>query len=105
MSRFLLINKVIPAIVENWPFDDVNTLLCIQQNNARRHIDLNDDEFRLAVVRSSLNIELICQPLNSPDLNVSDLGFFNEIQTLQYWEAPRNINDLIKSVKNVFDTF
>lgn len=105
MSIFFLINRVIPAIQENWPFGDENTLIHIQQDNARTHIDPNDVEFCSVVAQSGLNIKLTCQPPNSPELNVLDLGFFNAIQSLYYKEAPRNINDLIKSVGKEFDSF
>ena len=47
-------------------------------------------------------IELQCQPANSPDFNVLDLGFFNSIQSLQYEEAPTTIDELISSVENAF---
>ncbi|KAK1357994.1 hypothetical protein POM88_051250 [Heracleum sosnowskyi] len=105
MSRFFLINKVIPAILEKWPLGDANTLICIQQDNAMTHINPNDEEFRLAVARSGLNIQLSCQPPNSPNLNVLDLGFFNAIQTLHYKEASRTIDDLVESVQKAFYMF
>lgn len=102
MNRFFLIKKLIPTILEKWPFDEVNTLIRIPQDNARTRIDPNDD---IVVARSSLNIKLTCQPPNSHDLNALDLGYFNAIKTLHHKEAPRNINDLIKLVGKAFDTF
>jgi hypothetical protein len=38
------------------------------------------------------NIALACQPPNSPDCNVLDLGFFTAIQSLQWREASSNID-------------
>lgn len=105
MSRSFLINKVLPAIQEKWPPGDANTLIYIQQDNARTHINPNDEEFRLAVARSGLNIQLTCQPPNSPDLNVLDLGFFNAIQTLHYKESSKTIDDLVESVEKAFYMF
>ncbi|KAL7137766.1 hypothetical protein ABFS83_10G115100 [Erythranthe nasuta] len=43
--RSYLIEKVLPAIKEKWPIEDSNYPIFIQQDNARTHIDLTDDEF------------------------------------------------------------
>ena len=56
-----------------------------------------------AAERLELNIKLICQPPNSPDLNVLDLGYFTAIQGLQYKEAPSNIDELIDVVQSSFN--
>ena len=48
------------------------------------------------------DIQLTCQPANSPDLNVLDLGFFNSIQSLQHQSAPRTIDELITVVQDSF---
>ncbi|KAL6564551.1 hypothetical protein OROMI_016001 [Orobanche minor] len=101
--RSFLIGKVLPAILEKWP--DRNTPIRIQQDNARTHIDPNDEEFRAAVSRLGLNIQLTCQPPNSPDLNVLDLGFFAAIQSLQYKIASKTVEDLIDAVKKAFHMF
>ena len=45
------------------------------------------------------------QPPNSPDLNVLDLGFFSTIQSLQYKESPKNIDDLVNIVVKSFEAF
>ncbi|WOH08246.1 hypothetical protein DCAR_0727684 [Daucus carota subsp. sativus] len=82
MRRISLFSKVLPAIMLKWPLNDMNKLIYIQQDNAKVHIHPNDEKFRLAVSQSSLNIQLFCQPPNSSDLNVLDLGFFSAIQTL-----------------------
>ena len=42
----------------------------------------------------------MCQPANSPDLNVLDLGFFNSIQSLQQRRCARNIDSLISAVES-----
>lgn len=47
----------------------------------------------------------MCQPQNSPDLNVLDLGFFSGIQLLMQKKSPRNIDELIFYVKQSFDEF
>ncbi|XP_074373603.1 uncharacterized protein LOC141713943 [Apium graveolens] len=105
LSRSYLINKVLPAILEKWPFDDENITLVIQQDNARTHIDPNDEEFCLAVSKLGLNVQLRCQPPNSPDLNILDLGFFNAIQSLQWKEPAKTVNDLVSAVQKAYDMF
>jgi hypothetical protein len=47
----------------------------------------------------------MCQPANSPHLNVLDLGFFNIIQSLQHKEAPKNVDELVSSVVKAFEDF
>ncbi|KAL3624852.1 hypothetical protein CASFOL_031520 [Castilleja foliolosa] len=103
--RSFLIDKVIPAIKEKWPNEDSRYPIYIQQDNARTHIDINDGEFRRAATQDGFDIRLMCQPPNSPDLNVLDLGFFSAIQSLQYKEAPKNVDELVNAVHHAFDVF
>ncbi|KAL7158342.1 hypothetical protein ABFS83_02G136600 [Erythranthe nasuta] len=103
--RSYLIDKVIPAIKEKWPREDSRYPIFIQQDNARSHISQNDDEFLRAAVQDGFDIRLMCQPPNSPDLNVLDLGFFAAIQSLQYKEAPKNIDELVNAVVHAFEFF
>ena len=55
-----------------------------------------------AVQTLELDVELVCQPPNSPDLNVLDLGFFNAKQSLQYKSSPKNIDELVEAVEKSF---
>jgi len=50
-----------------------------------------------------LNVSIECQPANSPDLNVLDLGFFNAIQSLQHTRSTKNIDELVDAVKESFE--
>ncbi|CAE6199218.1 unnamed protein product [Arabidopsis arenosa] len=74
-----LIEKVIPRIRERWPQEDFGKTIFIQQDNARTHVDPEDEEFQAAASDHGFDIRLMCQPPNSPDLNILDLGFFNAI--------------------------
>jgi hypothetical protein len=103
--RSYLINKVVLAIVERWPQELRGETIYIQQDNAPSHVPVNDKEFRDAVARTWLDIQLINQPANSPDLNVLDLGFFNSLQSLSYDTVSRNLDELIRNVKNEFDRY
>lgn len=93
-----LIDKVLLAIVQKWPDVDMNSPIYTQQDNARTHVDPSDEDFRSVVSWLGLNVHLTCQPPNSPDLNILDLGFFccNSIFALQagfqnsWWLNQRN---------------
>lgn len=56
-------------------------------------------------MEDGFDIRLMCQPLNSPNLNVLDLDFFNANQSLQYKETPRTIDELVQAVTKSFGTF
>lgn len=67
------------------------------------HINNSGEEFREAVRATGLDIRIRRQPPNSPDLNVLDLGYFKSIQSLQYTEAPTNLDQLVNAVRASFD--
>jgi len=75
----------------------------IQQDNACPHIAPTDESFLNAAQALNLNVQLICQPANSPDLNVLDLGFFHSIQSIQHTASPTTIEDLITAVVNSYN--
>lgn len=103
--RSYLINKVLRAIVERWPREHAGKIIWIQQDNAPSHVPINDKEFATAVAKTGLDIRLINQPANSPDLNVLDLGFFASLQSLAYDGVSRNLDDLIENVQREFDNY
>jgi hypothetical protein len=74
--RKFMIEKVLPAIRAKWPRDDLNKPIYIQQDNAPSHIEVHDPLFQEAAQQDGFNIRLICQPANSLDFNILDLGFF-----------------------------
>ncbi|RZC64905.1 hypothetical protein C5167_008597 [Papaver somniferum] len=60
----------------------------------------------MEAIRSyGLDIELLCQPPNNPDLNVLDLGFFNAISALHHTDAPTTVDEFIASVTRAFENF
>jgi hypothetical protein len=105
VSRRFLLEKVIPAIKEKWPRDAIHEPIIIQQDNARCHINENDSEFCQIAKEDGFDIRLMCQPPNSPDLNILDLGFFRAIQSLQHKETPKSIDELIEAVMKAFESF
>jgi hypothetical protein len=50
-----------------------------------------------------LDMSLKCQPPQSPDFNVLDLGFFNAIQSLQQQKKAETIEQLIQNVEDSFN--
>jgi len=54
-----------------------------------------------AAKQEGFDIRLICQPPNSSDFNILDLGFFQAIQAIQYKKDAKIINDLVPAVQQV----
>ncbi len=100
--RSFLLEKVFPAIMNEWPADK-NHPVYVQQDNARRHIPSHDKEIREKGREDGWNIVLCNQPANSPDFNVLDLGLFNAIQSLLHQAAAENIDDLLKAVETALE--
>ncbi|XP_057785529.1 uncharacterized protein LOC131003072 [Salvia miltiorrhiza] len=92
-----LINQIIPAIKAKWPTTEPKEII-IQQDNARPHILATDKDFIEAANTDGFKISLICQPPNSPDTNINDLGFFRAIQSLQDDKMANTVDDLLKNV-------
>ena len=70
----------------------------IQLDNASPHIKDDVVDWRQAVDKCGIMVKIRNQPENSPDLNVLDLGYFNEIQSLQQKIQLTTIEDLVESV-------
>ncbi|XP_026458696.1 uncharacterized protein LOC113359240 [Papaver somniferum] len=98
-----LINKVFPAIRSKWPRSSNMEPIFIQQDNAKPHINPNDQEFLEDASKDGFDIRLSFQPPNSPDFNVLDLGYFRAIQSLQYRYAPSTIDELVQVVQESFE--
>jgi hypothetical protein len=105
VNKMFLINHVLPAIKRLWPKEDAGKTIFIQQDNAKSHVDKNDEDFLRAASEGGFDIKLTCQPPNSPDLNILDLGFFNAIQSLQHKVSAKSVGDLVKAVEYSFDAF
>jgi hypothetical protein len=64
---------------------------------------VDDPQFCECAKQYGFDIRLICQPANSPDFNVLDLGFFRAIQSIQYKKNAKTLKDLIPAVHQVKD--
>lgn len=97
--RAMLVNHVLPAIKSVWPG---GREVVIQQDNAKPHISPDDPDFVRAATVDGWSISLDCQPAQSPDFNVLDLGFFHSIQTLQFKKRAKNLDELFSNVCEAF---
>ena len=93
-----MVNKVLPAIRAKWPREDVNKPIFIQQDNAPSHLPVNDLVFCEAAKQEGFDIHLICQPPNSLDFNILDLG---SIQSIQYKKQAKTVEGLIPAMQEV----
>ena len=105
VCRDYLINKVIPAIQNKWPDNDEGATIFIQQDNAKPHVLPNDVAFQEAVEQTDLDIRLLQQPPNSPELNCLDLCFHNSLQSLTDCRSPTNIQELVQGVEEEFENY
>ncbi|XP_042003691.1 uncharacterized protein LOC121752640 [Salvia splendens] len=102
VMRDCLIHKIIPTIKAKWP-SNISKEIFIQQDNARPHIMHNDAEFQSIANTDGFKFHIICQPANSPDCNVLDLGFFRAIQSIQDDKLARGVDDLLSNVQSSFE--
>ncbi|XP_026436613.1 uncharacterized protein LOC113334612 [Papaver somniferum] len=102
ITRARLINKLLPSIREKWPNYNGETIY-IQQDNAKPHVKVDDEEFLKEAEKEGFDIRLRFQPSQSPDMNVLDLGFFRSIQSLQHKEAPTTVGELLSAVDKAFN--
>lgn len=102
--REYLENKVFPAIRSKFPFQR-HTRVRLQQDNAKPHISENDDSILHQSFVNSQRISILCQPANSPDLNILDLSFFNAIQSVQNKIVSNNVEELISAVEKSFKEY
>ena len=99
----MLLSKVVPAIKENWPTGDWGQTITIQQDNAGPHIDNNNKEFCLAIKGVKPAIKLGCQPAQSLETNVLDLGLFWAIDCAQKKIPATNFKELVVAVPEAFE--
>ncbi|KAG2634225.1 hypothetical protein PVAP13_2NG155506 [Panicum virgatum] len=104
--RRYLIDKMLPDIKAKWPAEGRHETIWIQQDNCRSHIPVDDPEFCAAAQADGWDIRLTCQPANSPDTNVLDLGLFAAIQALfQRSGMPKTIDEIVQKVEAAYWNF
>jgi len=103
--KCLLLNDIIPAIVDSWP--TAITRINMQQDGAKAHLKPTDEDFNNELEALGLQgkIGLCAQPAQSPDLNVNDLGFFASLQSRCHCTTPTNELELIAMVQAAFEDY
>ena len=103
--RDLHINKLIPAILDEWPRRErMSRTIYIQQDGVKKHIREDDEEFNNALTEQEIDAKLYMQTPNSPDVNLLDLGFFQAIQSFND-ASPKNEEELIQSVQDAYKNY
>ena len=106
--RKLFVDELLPAILALAPPSMLDEPLFIQQDNAPAHIRNNNTGWQEALVAlgggAALNITIVQQPPQSPDLNILDLGFFSAMQRRQWAQpTPTTLLQLCDQVLGVFE--
>ena len=97
---------MLPDIKAKWPAEGRHETIWIQQDNCRSHIPVDDPEFCAAAQADGWDIRLTCQPANSPDTNVLDLGLFAAIQALFHRSGmPKTIDEIVNKVQAAYWNF
>ena len=96
-----IIDKLLPNIVALFPRD--TGTITIQLDGAGAHSIHNNDLIKRAFIDSGLDIRLMKQPAQSPDLNVLDLGYFTSIQGLQQKMECNTVDDLVENVLKSYE--
>lgn len=104
-SRQFLIEKVLPAIQQVWPQELAHETIWIQQDNAPSHVPRDDPAFLHAVAQTGLDIRLMQQPANSPDMNILDLGLFASLQSMTDALVSNNLDQLIRNVEQQYNAY
>lgn len=101
-TRSMLINQIIPAIIQKWPQVEGTKVIYIQQDNARTHITQSDEAWQQVYQQGDFTFILIQQTPNSPDLKILDLGFFRSIQSLMDKKMPKDVDAMMDADNEAF---
>jgi len=102
-----MLTKVLPAIRDKCPAAMKSQTIRIQQHNAPPHKRFTNTYAPFIQARTELGLDLtlVNQPPNSPNLNVLDLSFFQAIQSLQQKQVTNTPAELIECVKNAYKSY
>ena len=72
----MLLDNIILAIAAKFPRRSQRGAIFLQQDSARPHANEDDPLLSEAGRQLRLDLRVLCQPPNSRDFNVLDLGYF-----------------------------
>jgi hypothetical protein len=112
--RGYLFEKVVPtSILQHWPQD--NRHVRIQHGNATSHLSPAEFWTRRLELKDNLqnthggsldwDIELYCQPANSPDMNVNNPCFFASLQALKYHDPTNFLHEMIQRLRLIYEEY
>nr|CCA27213.1 transposase putative [Albugo laibachii Nc14] len=90
----MLIDSVLPTIKLKWPSWSRRRIV-LRHDSATPHRSVLDAEFLEEATADSWDYIIHCQPPQSPDLNVPDLGFIYSIQSLQFKERAETLEEML----------
>ena len=72
--------------------DRLSRNIWIQQDGTKIHRSVDDNEFKEALNAQEINVGLYTQAVNSPDINLLDLGFFELFRAsmMQHLKTKKN---------------
>ncbi|KAJ1257371.1 hypothetical protein BS78_K075900 [Paspalum vaginatum] len=91
--------------MEKWPAQERGATIFIQQDNAKTHAAVDDPVFCELASADGFDIRLMCQPPNSPDLNILDLGFFASLQSVYQKTSPKGVADIVQKVEEAYNNY
>ena len=80
--------KISDAINNKWPANHWHRVVKVQMDNTTPHIDSKNKLWVKKRASMRIQVELVCQPAQSPDLNVLNLGLWNLVQSRQRKRKP-----------------
>lgn len=107
-TRKVLTEILLPAIKAKFPqrqnvLRRKPILIKIQQDNARPHLSADDIVFVTAAAKNAgLDIRLVNQPAQSPDMNILDLGICAAVAAAKKKSSPKTIDYLVGVVEIAF---
>ena len=101
VTKEKIIKILIPTIKQQLP-RDTRTII-IQLDGVSNHNIEHDHDVNREIYDSDLTIKFKKQPPKNTDLNLLDLGYFNNIQGLQYKKEFETVNYLFSNIIEFYD--
>lgn len=94
----MVLKYVVPAIIAKWlSWSGRSDVL--QHDNASPHASVTSANFDALAETRAWGIAVRCQPPQSPDLNVLDLGFFASLQAEHFKQRTVSIEEVVDKVR------
>ena len=88
---------------KNGPVTSRSARYSSRKDNARPHLVQTILSLVEAALSDGFNIRIRCEPLNSPDLSIFDLGLFASIQATKEKSYAKTIDELVAVTERAFE--